>query len=239
LRESWHRAPDIPNNKPRTELTFPVFETAGTEDFNYPEMREMARRLKTPHRLAVFEGGHTWRSVDLATEAVEWMEIQAMKSGRKPRDLAEVDAIYAGRVAKIVMDRADGASSEAVSAIVDDFTGLEDVTRFSVRVAQLKADKQVRDELKHDLELENKERLTNQSIPGQEALLAESARRPDALKQLRQRWKALSETANGPADTPDRRMVRRVLGGLSAGATTQDPDYLDLIREYRMARPGR
>lgn len=225
-----------PDSKLRTELPFPVFETAGTEDFNNLEMREMDRELKTPHRLAIFDGGHVWLSSELAVEAVEWMEIQAMKSGRKPRDQAEVDAIYAARIAKAPVDRSDYA---AVTAIVEDFTGLEDVTRFSARAAELKADKGVRDELKKELDLENKERLTNQVILGEGAMLSDSASRAGALKQLRQRWKTLSETAKGDADTPDRRMARRVLSGLSMSVTTEDVEYLEIIREYRMARPGR
>ncbi len=225
-----------PDNKTRTELPFPVFETAGTEDFNNLEMRDMNRALKTPHRLAVFEGGHVWLSSELAMDAVEWMEIQAMKSDRKPRDQAEIDAIFTSRAAKIEMDRADMATAWAVNAMVEDFTGLEDVKRFSVRAAELKKDKHVRDEGKREAELEDKERQTNQVILGYEALLATPEQRADALKQLRQRWKALSESANGTVDTPDRRLARRELSGLSAGATTRDPDYLAIIREFRIGR---
>jgi len=41
-------------------------------------MRLLDRTLTTPHRVAIFEGGHTWLSSDLAVKALEWMEIQAM-----------------------------------------------------------------------------------------------------------------------------------------------------------------
>jgi len=234
-----------PDSRPRTELAFPVFETAGTEDFNWIEMRQMARALKTPHRLAIFEGGHIWLPADVATEGVEWMEIQAMKSGRKPRAQAEIDSIYAERIAKVDQtgDHVDAEQSAAVSAIVEDFTGLEDVTRFSAKAKQLAADKRVRDELKKDVDLETKETATNQIILGEESLLTDSAHRAGALKQLRERWKALSEAAKVPEDTPERRMARRVLGGLSVrlseGGMTQDPEYLAIVREYRPARPGR
>ena len=180
-----------------------------------------------------------WLSSELAIEAVEWMEIQAMKSGAEPRDQAEIDAIFAARAARIDMNSVDAESAAAVNAMVEDFTGLEDVTRFSKRAAELKADKHVRDEVKRDLDLEDKEEQTNQVIFGEEQLLTDAAMRAGALKQLRQRWKALSESANGPTDTPERRMARRVLGGLSQSVTTQDPEYLAIIREYRMARPGR
>ena len=70
-----------PDAQVREWLPFPVFATAGTEDFNHLEMRELDRRLKSAHHLEIFEGGHVWLSSDLAMMAVEWMELQGMKSG--------------------------------------------------------------------------------------------------------------------------------------------------------------
>jgi poly(3-hydroxybutyrate) depolymerase len=48
-----------PDSQPRASLPFTVFSTAGTEDFNYLEMRPLDRGLASPHFLAVFQGGHT------------------------------------------------------------------------------------------------------------------------------------------------------------------------------------
>jgi hypothetical protein len=56
------------------------------ENFNLMEMRQLDRGLTSPHRVVVFEGGHVWLSSELAVQAVEWMELEAMKSGRKPTD---------------------------------------------------------------------------------------------------------------------------------------------------------
>jgi poly(3-hydroxybutyrate) depolymerase len=53
-----------PSNAPNA-LAFPVFGTAGTEDFNYVEMREFDRQLTSPHRVEIFDGGHTWLPADL------------------------------------------------------------------------------------------------------------------------------------------------------------------------------
>ncbi len=39
---------------------FPIFGTAGTEDFNYREMRAVQQLMTSPRRVEVFEGGHTW-----------------------------------------------------------------------------------------------------------------------------------------------------------------------------------
>src|ERR1044072_5550567 len=70
-----------PDSQPRKTLPFVIFSTAGTEDFNCIEMRLLDRALTTPHRLAVFEGGHTLPPATAALDAIEWLELQAMKSG--------------------------------------------------------------------------------------------------------------------------------------------------------------
>ncbi|MGE3513444.1 MAG: hypothetical protein AB7N65_31690, partial [Vicinamibacterales bacterium] len=59
-------------------MRFPFFGSAGTEDFNYREMHAVDLRMKSPHRVEVFEGGHTWLPAELATDGVEWMEVLAM-----------------------------------------------------------------------------------------------------------------------------------------------------------------
>jgi hypothetical protein len=231
-----------PDNRLRNELPFPVFETAGTEDFNYLEMRDMAQALKTPHHLAIFEGPHEWLSSDLAMEALQWMEIQAMKSGRKPRDRAETDEIYKLRVAKIPPDRTPEAYS-ALKEIVDDFSGLEDVSAFSARVAAMDSDKRFRKTLAdteaQEADSEVHERAMTQVVLGEETLLADRTRRADVLKQLAARWKSLSDAAKAPDDTPQRPIARRVLSGLAMNVTTEDPDYQAIVQQYRLARPGR
>src|SRR4030095_10984090 len=79
---------------------FPLFGSAGTEDFNYREMRAVDRLMTSPHRVEVFEGGHAWLPNDMATRGVEWMEIQAMKNGRRARDETLVADLFAKRVAR-------------------------------------------------------------------------------------------------------------------------------------------
>ncbi|HUP40875.1 MAG TPA: hypothetical protein VM115_12200 [Vicinamibacterales bacterium] len=80
-----------PDSRVRRALPFPIFATAGTEDFNHLEMRRLVRELTTPHRLAIFNGGHVWLSSDLALEAVQWMELQA-NLGRDKGVRAAIDA---------------------------------------------------------------------------------------------------------------------------------------------------
>ena len=86
-----------PDSQPRAKVPFAVFGTAGTEDFNYLEMRLLDRKLSSPHFLAVFQGGHTLPPDDVAFDALEWMELQAMQSGRRNRDDALVGRILEKR----------------------------------------------------------------------------------------------------------------------------------------------
>src|SRR5262249_21943096 len=66
-----------PDSRPRSSVPFAVFGTAGTEDFNYIEMRLLDRKLTSPHSLAVFEGGHTLPPDALAPEPRGGMDVQA------------------------------------------------------------------------------------------------------------------------------------------------------------------
>jgi hypothetical protein len=69
-------------------------------------MTDLDQTLKSPHRVVVFEGGHTWLSSELAIEAIEWMEIQAMSSGMRPPDPAVIDEVLKRRT-----QRADGVAN--------------------------------------------------------------------------------------------------------------------------------
>src|SRR4029450_10547964 len=59
-----------PDSQPRASVPFAIFGTAGTEDFNYIEMRLLDRKLSSPHFLAVFPGGHTLPPDDVAFDAL-------------------------------------------------------------------------------------------------------------------------------------------------------------------------
>src|SRR4030095_7615406 len=90
-----------PDSQPRASVPFAIFSTAGTEDFNYIEMRLLDRKLTSPHFLAVFHGGHTLPPDTVAFDALEWMELHAMQSRRRVGDEALVGAILAKRRAGI------------------------------------------------------------------------------------------------------------------------------------------
>jgi poly(3-hydroxybutyrate) depolymerase len=230
----------FPDSKPRKTVPFAVFGTAGTEDFNLMEMRQLDRGLASPHRVAVFEGGHVWLSSELAVQAVEWMELEAMKSGRKPRDQALIGRIYARRSTAVAEQKTGRDTLLALYAMVADFDGFANVSAFATRAAELGRDKRVRDALKKDREEESREQREISEILAAENRLSSPDDVAAALVQLRGLWKRLSATAKGPADTADRRMARRILSGLALGGAERvtDPAYRAIINEFRPPRPG-
>ena len=136
--------------EPSASVPFVFFGAAGTDDFNYPELRQLDQALERAgitHRLEVFAGGHEWPPAAVCTRAVEWMEIQAMKSGRRPRDAALIEQILSRTMADAADHERAGRLLEAYwlyAALAKDFAGLRDVSASADRARQLEQSREVR-----------------------------------------------------------------------------------------------
>jgi hypothetical protein len=118
---------------PKRDNPFVFFGTYGDRDFNYYEMRDLDQALgalAVPHRIEGFAGSHEWPPVDLATRAVGWMELQAMKKGLREKSPALIEAEWSA-------DRERARAQAAVhpadalhtwSAMAADYAGLRDVS---------------------------------------------------------------------------------------------------------------
>ena len=226
-----------PDSQPRTSVPFAVFSTAGTEDFNYLEMRLLDRKLGSPHFLAVFEGGHTLPPDDIAFDALEWMELRAMQSGRRNRDDALAGRILKKRQARIAASSNPADSVYLLHALVSDFKGLLDVSEEETRLGQLANQSDVKKALKRERDADDAEGRILGEIFELESRLGDDGRLP-ALMTLRDRLTKLSRKAASEADTPERSQARRVLRSITAGASgrVQDREYLTLLEQYRLGR---
>ena len=222
-----------PDSRVRKTLPFPIFATAGTDDFNHLEMRRLDRALTTPHRLVIFNGGHVWLSSALALQAVEWMELHAMRAGLAPRDEAAIDTMFAARSAAAGTSN-DKDTYRALQAIVDDFDGLRDVSSFAGRAAALGREKTIRAAIDGEREEDRREESLLRDITSTASQLATEDRLA-ALSRLRQKWRELSAQAKNPVDSTERQLARRVMAALSADGTP-DADYAKIIAEYRLGR---
>jgi poly(3-hydroxybutyrate) depolymerase len=224
-----------PDDRVRKSLSFPIFATAGTYDFNHLEMRRLDRALTSPHRLVIFDGGHVWLSSDLAVQALEWMELHAMKSGLKPRDEGEIDRMLAARTVS-AGSAADKDTYRALQAIAEDFQGLRDVSAIARRAAELGRDKSIRAAMETELDEDRREESLLRHIASLTDRLS-SDDRLAVLGELRQQWKELATRARNPVDSRERQLSRRVMAALSADGT-RDAEYSKIIAEYRIGRGG-
>ncbi len=229
-----------PDSRPRKTVPFVVFGTAGTEDFNYQEMRELDRTLNSPHRVAIFDGGHVWLSSELATEAVEWLELQAMASGRAPRNDDWLQQTYTARLG--AAEQLSGSRAVlALEALAADFREFRDVAPLATRAAAMRKEKAVREAFKRQQAEEQGEQRKVNEILNLERQLEDRDARPQALGQLRSEWKRLGADAAAVSDSADRRIARRITRSLAmtAGERTPDPEYRKIIADLSGRRNER
>jgi dienelactone hydrolase len=210
-----------------SKIPFIFFGTAGTEDFNYRELRRLDGELddrKATHRIVIFEGGHEWAPAGLLGEAVLWIVLQEMRAGLRPKDEALIQTEVSARLASLPTTPA-AAVWRAMKSLSSDFHGLADTTEWEKRAKDLAASKDVKDDLKAERDLLRREE-------GLSADLAEAATGSSAA--MRKQVAALKALSDAAGDSPDRRMARRVLAGASISVRESVRGLID-AGEYETA----
>ncbi len=196
-----------PDSRPRSSVPFVVFGTAGREDFNYIEMKMLERPLKTPHRVVIFDGGHTLPPDDVAMAAIEWLEIQAMKSGARVKDEALIARLWDARQAAIAAAGESTAAVRLLQELVDDFTGLRDTAVVRAQLAALAKQPDIKRALTRERDdVAAEERLLDEFV-ALEAQLRDDAQRPVSLLRLRRLLTDLKAKATAARESPERDRV--------------------------------
>src|SRR5262245_488008 len=129
---------------PDKPLSFPVFGVAGVEDFNWIELRQLHKALDSigsANRFVTFDGDHTWAPSDFCLTAVEWLELQAMRSGRRERDDKLIARLFDKMAGEARADESAKRVYEAFlkyEAIAKDFNGLREAPEFAKRANELR-----------------------------------------------------------------------------------------------------
>lgn len=203
--------------KPSSAVPFPVYSVAGTEDFNFPEMKKLDAALdkfSVPHHLAIFKGAHAWPPADTCAGAVEWMELQAMKSGRLRRDEALIDQLWSEQTRR-ALDAEEAldffAAYRSYRAAANAFRGLRDVDGLERKAARLRETRDVGDALDdEDEQIRRQQRLAAELV----VLLEQRQDRTQsavASVSFRRTVNDLRRAAGGARDTSERRVARRTL----------------------------
>jgi predicted esterase len=112
---------------------FAVYHLIGLTDFNYEEVHKLDARLDKfgiRHHLTTFDGGHSWPPPSVCSEALTWMELQAMRDGRQPVDHAWIDSLYSEESKHIDAIAPTDPYDAAIwdERAIEDFSGLHDVS---------------------------------------------------------------------------------------------------------------
>lgn len=134
-------APDRP---PVKGTPFVLFGTAGIRDFNYFEMKALdatLEKLAVAHRFESFDGGHEWPGEAVAAQAVEWLDLQAVRSGRIPADPALVASYWdrESREARALEPTDPALAFVGWKNLAQDLAGLRDVAEASAAAERLRA----------------------------------------------------------------------------------------------------
>src|SRR5262249_40841879 len=223
---------------PSSQMHFVFFGAAGVDDFNYPELKSLDESLNKAgiiHRVQTFDGRHEWPPVAAATAEVEWMELQAMKAGKRPRDDGFINATWQQRLNDARTLEEAKKYNEAYQLYLDlaqSFEGLRDVAQIETKVNELGDSREVKaaigeeqGEIRKERELESR---LNTLIAGRGGgdRINESEAEFDSKNLLPKILNDLRKQSNAPYDSTQRRVARRVLDGLFVGLIEQGINLL-------------
>ncbi|MBI2683435.1 MAG: hypothetical protein HYX26_09530 [Acidobacteriales bacterium] len=210
---------------PKKGLRFVYYGLAGELDFNYVEMVALQRKLSelgVPNHLRVFSGGHQWPPVEEFKTALVWLNLQAMKQGRRAVDNGYVSTQLQQAMARADAQVAAGNLYEAyreLRQIPDDFKGLADAAEASARAGEL----QRRNEVKEGKRWEEKaialQDETSDALAGElQQFRTDPAERLTALARLRSRFTELKRRVAPAAEkeSAESRIYRRTLSQAEA-----------------------
>ena len=135
-----------PQSEQSKAKPFAWFGMAGHTDFNLMEVKkidEQLARSSSRHRMEFFDGGHQWPPADVIARALGWMEIVAMKDGRRDRDLDLARTLLTEDMAhaRTLEERALFTEAwRSYGAIATGYTGLVDASEAERRVRTLEGD---------------------------------------------------------------------------------------------------
>ena len=115
----------------------------GKRDFNYPEMLELEKKLEKSDlnvRLMVSGLRHQYPLKNSIFDAIEWMELNAIKKGLLPKNEVFIHELFLKRTDTINLLERNGDILETASNLkylVNDFKGLVDITIFQAKLDSL------------------------------------------------------------------------------------------------------
>lgn len=228
-----------PGARAGKDVPFVLFGGAGRDDFNLPEMRQLAADLDAaaiPNRLEIWEGGHEWAPPELCTLSLEWLELSAMRAGTRTKDDALVQRWALRDEERARRQETAGALVEAADAfdsLVEDFRGLRDTSTYAQAAARLRGSRAYKDAVRaQGIDDGQQARLMDDLGTAIQQLMGDEDGRLAALPRLRGTISSLRRAS----EKQDREghVARRALGGAWIQAL-EASSSLRARKEYRRA----
>jgi hypothetical protein len=122
------------------------------------DLDEDLARVASAHHLQEFEGGHGWAMPDGFDQAIDWLQLQAMREGRTPRDAAWIKAQFDLACARAAEQARPFPAWLAWRQVQADFSGLVDLGVVPARVQALEADPALQSARKQEAKLREDEK---------------------------------------------------------------------------------
>jgi predicted esterase len=222
-------------------LSFAFFGAAGRADFNYEEMVALDAALASRgavHRFVSFDGPHGWGGVDTCSAALDWMELQAMRSGRREVEPSLVEELYSARLSAAGDREVAGdiyGAFRLYRDIAEDFTGLRDVEEATDKVAVLERTAEVREQIELEERLRRRSDDYFEVLSGflrQVQTVNELPQLADSLRDLR--ISALKRQAENSSNRLEAEAAQRLLEKVFVNAAFYGPrDFLRAGEPWR------
>jgi predicted esterase len=227
---------------------FAVFLSVGSTDFNYEEVRALDAKLKVfgiRDHLQVFDGGHSWPPEASCTDAISWMQLQAMRDGRLAVDRRWVDSLFsdAARRADDLATVDRYAAFVLYQQLEYDFAGVHDIAGVKLRVDRLAGSESVKRMISRLTYLASTEQTFHQQ---EDAFFSDFAKKSQQTNdRLRETLNldALRDRATQTKDTVEAAAAARLLASVFVRASFYEPrrylalgDTLSALRLYALAQ---
>jgi predicted esterase len=226
---------------PSAKLRFIFFGAVGIDDFNFPELQsldEALNKVGLSHRIEVFDGRHEWPPSAVATDALEWMEVQAIKAGTRERDDALLASLWEKKLAQGKAFEESKKFYEAYrtySGMTETFRNLRDVSEVEKKSIQLRDRSEVNTALRDERQQIKKQEELSAQI---EALISQrenGSERVEASNQLKQMLEDLQRSSKAVKDSGERRIARRLIAGFFVQHFEEGMNLLERQKKYRRA----
>lgn len=212
-------------------IPFAFYGGSGTSDFNYEEMLSLddeLDRLGMTHRLQYYDGPHAWPPVHVMEDAIDWMELQAMRKDLAPRNAVWIDSLFTAALARARELESAGESFAAwrqYRNIAADFAGVSPVAPVEARAAELEKSPGVKKAIRAQAEMIERNHAYLRKL-GQFLQDYRSAKSPPSLEKSLKTLQVV-ELKKAKADTRD------TLAAMAAGRLLEHVEVFSSFYEPR------